>query len=107
MLLTTTQILQDRKIIEYKGTVFGEVVAGINFLKDMGAGLRNIFGGRSQGYEEELIQARAEALEEMKRRAEAIGANAILGIDIDYNALGTANNMLLVTVTGTAVVYED
>ncbi len=106
MLITTTPIIQDRTIKEYKGTVFGEVIAGINFLKDMGAGLRNIFGGRSQGYEEELIKARAEALEEMKRRAEAIGANAIIGVDLDYNVLGAGNNMLLVTATGTAVVVE-
>ncbi|HOO12484.1 MAG TPA: heavy metal-binding domain-containing protein, partial [Bacillota bacterium] len=91
---------------EYKGIVFGEVVSGVNFVKDFAAGLTNIFGGRSGSYEGELIEAREAALREMERRAEAIGANAVVGVDIDYEVLGQGGNMLMVTASGTAVVVE-
>lgn len=107
MIITTTNNVPGMEIVEYKGLATGEVVAGINFIKDIGAGLRNFFGGRSQGYEDEIIQARAEALKELEARAAAMGANAVIGIRIDFDALGSnGNNMLLVTVTGTAVVVR-
>jgi uncharacterized protein YbjQ (UPF0145 family) len=75
-------------------------------LKDLGAGLRNVFGGRSQGYEEELLAARKEALKEMESRARSAGANAIVGVDVDYEVLGADNGMLMVSVSGTAVVIK-
>ena len=104
MIITTTNEIQDKKVIEYKGIVFGEVISGVNMFKDMGASLRNIFGGRSKGYEDELLTARTNALEEMKTRAAALGANAIIGVKMDYEVLGADNGMLMVTCSGTAVV---
>ena len=105
MIIATTNYVPGMEIVEYKGFATGEVVAGINFIKDIGAGIRNLFGGRVQGYEDEIIQARAEALKELEVRAAAMGANAVIGVRIDFDALGSnGNNMLLVTVTGTAVV---
>ncbi|MBC6680204.1 putative heavy metal-binding protein [Zhenpiania hominis] len=106
MVVTTTNAVEGRKVVEYKDIVFGEVITGINFFKDIGAGLRNMFGGRSQGYEDELCNARNEALEEMKRRAASLGANAVIGVDIDYEVLGSDNGMLMVTASGTAVTVE-
>ena len=107
MIITTTNTVPGMEIVEYKGLATGEVVAGINFIKDLGAGLRNFFGGRSQGYEDEIIQARAEALKGLEARAAAMEANAVIGVRIDFDALGSnGNNMLLVTVTGTAVVVR-
>ena len=104
MVITTTNEIQDKKVMEYKGIVFGEVISGINMFKDMGASLRNIFGGRSKGYEDELLTARENALEEMKTRASNLGANAIIGVKMDYEVLGADNGMLMVTCSGTAVV---
>lgn len=104
MVITTTNEIQDKKVIEYKGIVFGEVISGINMFKDMGASLRNIFGGRSKGYEDELLTARENALEEMKTRASNLGANAIIGVKMDYEVLGADNGMFMVTCSGTAVV---
>ena len=104
MINTTTNEIQDKKVMEYKGIVFGEVISGINMFKDMGASLRNIFGGRSKGYEDELLAARENALEEMKTRAANLGANAIIGVKMDYEVLGADNGMLMVTCSGTAVV---
>ena len=107
MIITTTNNVPGMEIVEYKGFATGEVVAGINFIKDLGAGIRNLFGGRVQGYEDEIIQARTEALKELEARAAAMGANAVIGVRIDFDALGSnGNNMLLVTVTGTAVVVR-
>ncbi len=103
MVLSTTSTLDNAEIIEYKGLVFGEVVSGVDFIKDFGASIRNIIGGRSQGYEDELIQARNDALAEMEQRASAMGANAIVGVDVDYEVLGQGN-MLMVSASGTAVV---
>ena len=95
------------EIVEYRGLATGEVVAGINVVKDIGAGLRNLFGGRIKGYEEEIVQARDEALKELEARAAEMGANAVIGVRIDFDTLGSdGNNMLLVTVTGTAVVVR-
>ncbi len=104
LIITTTPTVEGHKIIEYKGIVFGEVIAGVNFVKDFMAGLSNFFGGRSSTYEEELITARQSALNEMEQRAARMGANAVVGVDVDYEVLGTDNGMLMVTVSGTAVV---
>ena len=106
MIITTTPSVEGRKVAEYKGIAFGEVITGINFLKDFGAGLRNIVGGRSAGYEEELLKARGEALSELEQRAAEMGANAVVGVDVDYEVLGQGGNMLMVTASGTAVVLE-
>lgn len=106
MIITTTPSVEGRQIVEYKGIVFGEVVSGVNFLKDFAAGMRNFFGGRSGSYEEELLAARTQALEEMEKRAEAMGANAVVGVDVDYEVLGADNGMLMVSVSGTAVVCQ-
>lgn len=84
ILVTTTPSVDGYTITNYQGIVFGEVVSGVNMFKDLGAGLRNMFGGRSQGYEEELMRARNEAIAEMQQRAEAMGAHAVVGVDIDY-----------------------
>ena len=106
MITTTTPSVEGRKIVEYKGIVFGEVIFGVNFVRDIAASFTNFLGGRSTSYEEELIQARRKALEEMEKRAASIGANAIVGVDIDYEVLGTDNGMLMVTASGTAVVVQ-
>ena len=106
MIVTTTQNIEGKEIVEYKGIVFGEVISDINMLKDMMAGVRNIFGGRSNTYESELIQARENAIKEMEERAAKLGANAVVGVDIDYEVLGADNGMLMVTASGTAVVYR-
>ncbi len=103
MILTTTPTVEGRTISEYKGVVFGEVISGVNFLRDIAASIRNIVGGRSGSYEEELIQARTQAMNEMAERARALGADAVVGIDIDYEVLGQDNGMLMVTASGTAV----
>lgn len=106
MIITTTPNIEGRRIIEYKGLVIGEVISGVDFVKDFTAGLSNFFGGRSKTYEDELIRTRNEALKEMEQRAIQMGANAIVGVDIDYEVLGANNGMLMVTVSGTAVRYE-
>jgi len=106
MITTTTPQIEGARIIEYRGIVVGEVISGVDFIKDFSAGLTNFFGGRSKSYESELIDAREGALREMEQRAAAIGANAVVGVDLDYEVLGSGNNMLMVTVSGTAVVIE-
>lgn len=103
MIITTTPSVEGRRIVEYKGVVFGEVISGVNFIKDFAAGLSNFFGGRSTTYENELIEARENALREMEDRARQLGANAVVGVDIDYEVLGSDNGMLMVTASGTAV----
>lgn len=104
MIITTTPSVEGKRILEYKGIVFGEVISGVNVLKDFTAGLSNFFGGRSSTYEEELLNARNQALQELQNRAQGIGANAVVGVDIDYEVLGADNGMLMVTASGTAVV---
>ncbi|AJA47631.1 hypothetical protein UPF0145 [Clostridium pasteurianum DSM 525 = ATCC 6013] len=106
MIVTTTNNIEGKKVIDYKGIIFGEVISGVDVIKDIAAGLTNFFGGRSKSYEGELIQAREEALRELENRAAAIGANAVIGVDIDYEVLGQGGNMLMVTASGTAVVVE-
>ena len=102
MILTTTPTVEGFPGKGYCGLVCGEVIAGVNFVKDFAAGLTNFFGGRSGSYEEELINAREQALQEMTQRAEQMGANAVVGIDIDYEVLGNGG-MLMVSASGTAV----
>jgi len=105
MIITTTQSIEGYKVTGYYGIVFAEVITGINFLRDFGAGIRNIVGGRSQGYENELLTARTEALQELEQRATEMGAHAVIGVDLDYEVLGQGN-MLMVTASGTAVTVE-
>ena len=107
MITTTTTTIDGKRIVEYKGIVFGEVISGVNFVRDFAAGLTNFFGGRTNSYEDVLQQAREAALAEMEQRAMARGANAVVGVDIDYEILGSGNNMLMVSASGTAVVYEE
>ena len=106
MILSTTPAIEGQAIREYKGVVFGEVITGVNFLKDFAASIRNFVGGRSGSYENELVQARQNAMEEMAQRARSMGANAVVGIDIDYEVLGADNGMLMVTASGTAVIID-
>ena len=106
MSITTTPTVEGRQITEYHGVVFGEVITGINFVKDFFAGVRNIVGGRSGSYEEELNKARTNAMRELEDRAQRLGANAVVGVDIDYEVLGANNGMLMVTASGTAVTIR-
>ena len=106
MIVTTTPSVEGKRIVDYRGIVFGEVISGVNVFKDFAAGLSNFFGGRSGTYEEELSSARVTALRELEERAFALGANAVVGVDIDYEVLGSDNGMLMVTASGTAVVVE-
>ncbi|GAA0746767.1 heavy metal-binding domain-containing protein [Clostridium oceanicum] len=106
MLVTTTNSIEGKKIIEYKSVVFGEVITGVNFVKDFMSGIRDFVGGRSKTYEKELTQARDGALRELMENAASLGANAVVGIDIDYEVLGQGNGMLMVTASGTAVVTQ-
>ena len=107
MIVTTTNNIEGKQIVEYKGIVFGEVIAGVDFVKDFVAGLSNFFGGRSNTYEEEMMRARESAMQEMKQRAAALGADAVIGIDVDYEVHVSNNGMLMVNVSGTAVVTRD
>ena len=104
MLLTTTPTVEGHPIQNYLGLVCGEVISGVDFVKDFAAGMRNFFGGRSASYENELTDARAQAIEELVQRAEQMGANAVVGIDVDYEVLGQGGNIMMVTVSGTAVI---
>lgn len=106
MILTTTPNVEGRRITGYHGIVFGEVISGVNVIKDFTAGLSNFFGGRSGTYEQELMSARTQALQELEQRAVALGADAVVGIDVDYEVLGSDNGMLMVTVSGTAVTLD-
>ena len=106
MIVTTTPCIEGKKIIQYHGIVFGEVISGVNMFKDIAASFRNTFGGRSASYEDELQKTRDGAIEEMKQRAKQLGANAIIGVDVDYEMLGADNGMMMVSVSGTAVTIE-
>lgn len=106
MVITTTPNFENGEIIEYRGIVTGEVVAGINFVKDLGASIRNFVGGRSAGYEEELVAARNAAIKEMEEKAAQAGANAVVGVKVDYESFGNAG-MIMVLATGTAVVVQN
>ena len=104
MIITTTPTIEGHPIREYKGLVTGETIIGANFVKDFFAGIRDIVGGRSGAYESVLREAKDTALKEMEEHARAIGANAIVGIDLDYEVRGANSSMLMVTASGTAVV---
>ncbi|MBQ1626731.1 MAG: heavy metal-binding domain-containing protein [Prevotella sp.] len=104
MILSTTPTIEGRPIRDYRGVVTGETIIGANLFKDFLAGIRDIVGGRSSAYERVLREAKDTSMKEMQERAEQLGANAIVGIDIDYETIGEANSMLMVAVSGTAVV---
>lgn len=106
MTITTTPTLQGHDIREYLGIVTGEAIIGANIVKDFMAGIRDIVGGRSGAYEDALRTAREQALREMSREAKARGAHAIVGVDLDYEVLGSGNGMLMVSASGTAVALE-
>ena len=103
MIRSTTPSLQGREILEYKGVVVGEAILGANIFKDIFGAVRDIVGGRAGAYEEELGRARDIAFQEMETEARAMGANAIVGIDIDYEVIGMKGGMMMVSVSGTAV----
>jgi uncharacterized protein YbjQ (UPF0145 family) len=106
MIVTTTNVIEGKTITAYKGIVFGESIIGANIFKDFLAGIRDIVGGRSGSYEGVMVEARENALREMEQRAAAIGANGIIGVDLDYEVLGAQNGMMMVTCSGTAVVLS-
>jgi uncharacterized protein YbjQ (UPF0145 family) len=106
MQLTTTPGIDGKRITRYCGVVAGEAVLGANIFKDLFAGIRDLVGGRSGTYEKELQRARDIALEELQQRAHDLGANAVVGIDIEYEVLGKENGMLMVSASGTAVIVE-
>ena len=104
MIITTTPTIEGRPIKEYKVIVTGETIIGANFLKDFLAGIRDFIGGRSGAYEKVLREGKETSILEMMQRAEVLGANAIVGIDLDYETVGQGGSMLMVTCSGTAVV---
>lgn len=104
MIITTTPTIEGRPIKEYKGIVTGETIIGANFLKDFLAGIRDFIGGRSGAYEKVLREGKETSILEMMQRAEVLGANAIVGIALDYETVGQGGSMLMVTCSGTAVV---
>jgi len=106
MLLTTTNVLEGKEIIQYYGIVSGETIIGANVFKDIFAGIRDIVGGRAGAYESVLREAKDLALKEMSEQAVRLGANAIIGIDLDYETVGSSGSMLMVTAAGTAILYK-
>ena len=106
MIMTTTNSVQGREIDQYLRIVSTEAISGVNLFKDFGAGIRNLVGGRAATYERELANTREEALREIHERAQELGADAVVGLDIDYEVLGADNGMLMVSVSGTAVTLK-
>lgn len=106
MIVTTTPGIDGKRIREYRGIVTGEAILGANIFRDLFAGVRDIVGGRSGAYEKELRQAREVAMAEMIASAQNVGANAVVGVDLDYEVLGQNNGMLMVSISGTAVLAE-
>jgi uncharacterized protein YbjQ (UPF0145 family) len=106
MIITTTPSIEGKSIRDYRGVVTGEAILGANIFRDLFAGLRDIVGGRSAAYEKELRNARELAMAEMAAAAQEKGANAVVAVDLDYEVLGQNNGMLMVSVSGTAVVVE-
>lgn len=106
MQITTTPNIEGKKIVNYCGIVTGEAILGANLFKDLFAGIRDLVGGRSATYERELQRARDIALQEIQQRAYERGANAVVGVDLDYEVMGQGNGMLMVSASGTAVVVE-
>jgi len=107
MIITTTNNIEGKKIIKYLGVVTGEAILGANIFRDMFAAVRDIVGGRSASYERELGKAREIALDELEDWAEELGANAVVGVDLDYESFGQTNGMMMVSATGTAVILEE
>ena len=105
MLLTTTNTIEGKQIVQYYGIVTGETIIGANLFKDFFAGIRDIVGGRAGSYESVLREAKDTALQELRERAMQLGANAVIGIDLDYETVGANSSMLMVTAAGTAVRY--
>ena len=106
MLCTTTNTLEGRKIKKYLGIVSGETIIGANIVRDFMAGITDIVGGRSSAYEKSLVEAKDLALKELQQEAESIGANAVIGIDLDYETIGANGSMLMVSASGTAVIVD-
>ena len=106
MILTTTHEISGREISQYLGIVTGEAILGANIFKDLFAGIRDIVGGRSGAYEGELRKAKEIALREMEEQAQALGANAVVGVDLDYETLGADGGMLMESASDTAVVQD-
>ncbi len=106
MISTTSPSIEGKRVLDYKKIVFGEVIAGIDVIADIAPGLSNFFGGRSGPFESELQNARETAIAAMESEADAVGANAVISVHIDYKVLGDGNSMLMVTASGTAVVIE-
>lgn len=106
MIISTTPTIEGHRIVEYKGIVTGETIIGANIVKDFFAGIRDIVGGRSSSYEEVLLEGKETSLREMQERAAQMGANAIVGVDLDYETIGGNGSMLMVAASGTAVVVE-
>jgi uncharacterized protein YbjQ (UPF0145 family) len=105
MIMSTTQTLEGRQIRDYLGIVTGEVIVGANIFKDLFAGIRDIVGGRAGAYESTLRRARQEAYQELENEARRLGADAVVGIDLDYEVVGQGGSMLMVSITGTAVRF--
>ena len=105
MILTTTNTIEGRQITQYYGIVSGETIIGANMFKDFFAGIRDIVGGRAGSYESVLREAKEIAMKEMSEQAKSMGANAVIGIDLDYETVGANGSMLMVTAAGTAVKY--
>jgi uncharacterized protein YbjQ (UPF0145 family) len=106
MLLSTTATIDGKRVTTYHGLVTGEAILGANIFRDLFAGIRDIVGGRSAAYERELRRAKDIAIQEMKEQAQAMGANGIIGIDLDYETVGQGGSMLMVSASGTAVTYS-
>ena len=104
MLVVTTNVIEGKKITRYHGIVSGEAILGANIFKDFFAGIRDIVGGRSAAYEEELRKAKDLAIDEMKQQAASAGCNAVIGVDLDYETIGSNGSMLMVSASGTAVL---
>lgn len=107
MLITTTNNLEGKEIIQYFGIVSGETIIGANIFRDFFASIRDIVGGRSSSYEEVLRKAKESAIAEMCQQAEQMGANAVIAVDLDYETVGDTGSMLMVTVAGTAIHYRE
>jgi uncharacterized protein YbjQ (UPF0145 family) len=106
MLVVTTNIVEGKKVVRYLGLVSGEAILGANIFRDFFAGIRDIVGGRSAAYEEELRKAKDIAIAEMTQQAQMLGGNAVIGVDLDYETIGANGSMLMVSASGTAVVLE-
>jgi uncharacterized protein YbjQ (UPF0145 family) len=106
MIITTTDTIEGRRVKAYLGVVTGEAIVGANLFRDLFASITDIVGGRSAAYEKELARARQIAFAELEEVAARLGANAVLGVDLDYEVLGAQNGMLMVSINGTAVVVE-